>query len=536
MAFSIRSFSSLLGGGSSPDLTSWGVRRGNQFNPVTSNIKKPGTMNLYYNGSGNNKMNSKVDGEKIFSVIGTSLNKYMTRLDELGSYLESHITKTAVDVIKDAVVELFVLDNPNIISIPDDPVGEKAVNKILNDIQLGKHIVGDIADIIYYGSYSYSFGLNEKNQYELRYLKNPTRVVSGWKDAKLDSFYTYDLDNKMTMYSKDEVFSISTFDYKLDLDNNITSDRFKKIIGESERTNLELQQKRLEDERKSFNVRYLAGTPLYSNISNKVKEYILKDYLLSILSIKDLIQPIVLLVGMEKSTNLEEAVDLSRKVENIINQNVDMSFLEAKGLSVKELAMSLIDNIRVLPDYDSKLASMTDLNLDKLSDKIDRIRMDQMTIKEDIINSIGLPLDLFDGRSSRWESIKMSQRFESRIAYYVEMIEKSVILLAQNIYDKLKLPKKIDIEGKITCNLIDMESLQFMKKMSKMESLSEHLQRISDISNTLQMVEQSSIINVDELKKYIANSLNKLNDPELSKVIDPNKKVSQNDIGGGYGF
>lgn len=516
----IRTFANLVFG-STPNMTSWGARQGSPYAPVQSNIISPGSLNSTVGGG--------VDANKIYSIVGTSLTRYLERIDELTSYLEFHITKTSIDVIKDALMELIITDNPNIISLPDDPEAEADINRILNEMQLIKHITSDISELIYYGSYSYAMELTDDNKScKLRYLKNPTKVISTWKDSKLDSYFTYDMAGEMHEFNKNEIFSISTYDYKLDFDENISSDRLKQlnaeIEGEESKTRLNIAKEKEKKRITSYNKRYLAGTPLFGYITGKIKEYILKDYLLSILSIKDLIQPIILLVGLEKTTALEEGVDLTQKVESLINKNLDMSFMEARGLSVKELAMSLIDNIRVLPDYDSKLAGMTDLNLDKISEKIDRIRMDQQTIKEDLINAIGLPPDLFEGRASRWESIKMSQRFESKVSYYVDMINKSVVLLAENLYDRLKLSKKLDIEGKITSNLMDTDSLEYTKKVARMDTLAESVNRIADLANIVSGLEQNQLVEIKALKEYIKEGVKKFNDPAMAKMINPDKK------------
>nr|DAS09583.1 MAG TPA: portal [Bacteriophage sp.] len=516
----IRTFANLVFG-STPNMTSWGARQGSPYAPVQSNIISPGSLNSSVGGG--------VDAEKIYSIVGTSLTRYLERIDELTSYLEFHITKTSIDVIKDALMELIITDNPNIISLPDDPEAEADINRILNEMQLIKHITSDISELIYYGSYSYAMELTDDNKScKLRYLKNPTKVISTWKDSKLDSYFTYDMAGEMHEFNKNEIFSISTYDYKLEFDENISSDRLKQlnaeIEGEEAVTKLNVAREKSKRGVTSYDKRYLAGTPLFGYITGKIKEYILKDYLLSILSIKDLIQPIILLVGLEKTTALEEGVDLTQKVESLINKNLDMSFMEAKGLSVKDLAMSLIDNIRVLPDYDSKLAGMTDLNLDKISEKIDRIRMDQQTIKEDLINAIGLPPDLFEGRASRWESIKMSQRFESKVSYYVDMINKSIVLLAENLYDRLKLSKKLDIEGKITSNLMDTDSLEYTKKVARMDTLAESVNRIADLANIVSGLEQNQLVEIKALKEYIKEGVKKFNDPAMAKMINPDKK------------
>jgi hypothetical protein len=359
----IKAFSSLLTGTGltgSPG-ASFGSRSAG-YTPMVSNIKSGGYNSL--RGTG-------VDETKIYSVIGKSLNKYLERIDELETYIESSITRTSVDVIKDAVQELMT-NNLEIITIKEDPEAQKKINKILNDIQLVNHIQSDLFDIIYYGSYSYYFE-SLSNKFNIRYLKEPNKVISIWKNNRLQGYLTNSLDGNLKEFKSHELITISTNDYKLELEDDLGRDGFKELVDEI-----------LEDERfdpnkkvdekdeikfKSYDKRYLAGSPLFNSITGKIKEYILKDYLLSILSIKDLIQPIILLVSLEKSTVVEEGLDLALEVENLINQNLDLSFMEAKGLSVKELAMSLIDNIRVLPDYDGKLGGMANLDLDKLSEK-----------------------------------------------------------------------------------------------------------------------------------------------------------------------
>jgi len=118
----IRTFANLVFG-SSPNMTSWGARQGSPYAPVQSNIISPGSYNSSVGGG--------VDANKIYSIVGTSLTRYLERIDELTSYLEFHITKTSIDVIKDALMELIITDNPNIISLPDDPEAEADINEQL---------------------------------------------------------------------------------------------------------------------------------------------------------------------------------------------------------------------------------------------------------------------------------------------------------------------------------------------------------------------------------------------------------------------
>ena len=208
------------------------------------------------------------------------------------------------------------------------------VNNIFNHLHIGKHIKTNLRDIIYYGSYSFHLqeeisetkGDNIKTRtgvdddgipyakikkntkrakYKLRYLKEPHKVISVWKDNQVQSYITPMMNGDLVEFTPGEIVSITTADFTLDIDEHLYEDDLKRNTTD-------------ELGIKSYDKMSLGGTPLYNDITYKVKEYVLKDYLLSILSIKDLIQPLILLLGLEKTTSLSDGYDLTQKVEELI--------------------------------------------------------------------------------------------------------------------------------------------------------------------------------------------------------------------------
>lgn len=479
-------------------------------------------------------------------IVGKSLEKYMNRMDELDNYLESSVTRTILDIISDTVSELFTTTT-DIITLEGLEDEHKffeeelsMVNNIFNHLHIGKHIKTNLRDIIYYGSYSFHLqeevsetkGDNIKTKtgvdddgipyakikkntkrakYKLRYLKEPHKVISVWKDNQVQSYITPMMNGDLAEFTPGEIVSITTADFTLDIDEHLYEDDLRRNTTD-------------ELGIKSYDKMYLGGTPLYNDITYKVKEYVLKDYLLSILSIKDLIQPLILLLGLEKTTSLSDGYDLTQKVEELINRNVDMSFLESKNLSIKQLAQSLIDNIRVIPDYDNKLAMLQDLSLDRVNDKIDRMRADQGMVKEDIIGSTGMPYELFEGRATRWEAIKTSQRFTSKINYYSDSINNSLVHLAEYLFQKLTDVDFGKIKGKIKCNLVNKSILTESNNFNMMESMLEQASRLADLSDLIERTTQSSFISQPRLREYLRNALGKI-DGSMQDLIKTDEEI-----------
>lgn len=497
----LKSFSSILSSSSGGAYGS----RSNGYSPQMSNIKK---------GSYSTRTYKTVNTSNSYDIIGGSLDKYLNRIDEIKDFIESDLTKTVIDILKDTINDLMLVTDE--MAVIEDKVVSKRINQILNDLNIQSHIKSDMVDIIYYGNYSYSLKYDKKTKtYDIEYLYNPSKTITVYKDNRIQKYLLIGNEGGIYEVSDDEVFSISTNDYKLELSDS-------NLLGVSESQVSEDDDDKKEITIRSYKERYLGGTPLYNNISFKIKEFILKEYLISILSIKDLIQPIILLVSMEKSTKAEDAIDLALEVENLINQNVDLSFIESQGLGIKELVATLIDNIRVLPDYDSKLGSMNELNLDKITEKIEKIRDDQQTNKENIVTTLGIPTDLFQGTSSRWEAIKTSQRFNSKLNYYSDALNKSIYNLVYSImvkeYGRAKADKYIT---SVTINLVNKSILKDNSQSTQVESMKNQMADIGDLLDLYDRLVASDQIDKDKLGIYFNTAFNKI-DPNLKTILKDN--------------
>jgi hypothetical protein len=260
-----------------------------------------------------------------------------------------------------------------------------------------------------------------------------------------------------------------------------------------------------------------AGSPLFYNITGKIKEYLLKEQILALLSIKDLIQPLLLLIQLDKSTSVDEGNRLALNVENMINKYSDISSIISSNFGINSLIDALMNNIRVIPDYHSGMGNMNNIDLSKVTEKLNTIEQSQDTKKDIIMNTCCIPRALYSGESTKWDAIKSSQRLNSRIHSYA-------VGISDSIRDEALFITK-DMTGvelspsDITVNLFKKTDVDYNQSISGMEILSTVMQGISTIlTNCQQTIQEIKIIDPGKYAKYILDQL-KLIDPTVTEFM-----------------
>ena len=71
---------------------------------------------------------------------------------------------------------------------------------------------------------------------------------------------------------------------------------------------------------------------------------------------------------------------------------------------------------------------------------------------------------------------------------------------------------------------MDTDSLEYTKKVARMDTLAESVNRIADLANIVSGLEQNQLVEIKALKEYIKEGVKKFNDPAMAKMINPDKK------------
>lgn len=155
------------------------------------------------------------------------------------------------------------------------------------------------------------------------------------------------------------------------------------------------------------------------------------------------------MIHVDKGTSIEAANELTKKAENLINKYTDLSAVLSAQFGISDLIDALLNNVRVLPDYSSSMSNMGTVDLNKINQKIQEIRMELENVRDSVLNAMGIPGDIFTGRATKWEALKTSERLNSRINFYVSMLKSSIAEAAKivilNIYDDELDPDSIEV-------------------------------------------------------------------------------------------
>jgi hypothetical protein len=433
-----------------------------------------------------------------------ALSGYYTKLQELEFYKNTELTNIILTIYKDYITnyinqdfEIVTLDN----SVPEYEKLQKKLNTYFSQIKYTQALKENIDNYLYYKTYSFRVIWDEKDRcYKRLELENPNSVIQIRSEGNANK--------------TDLVISRNGNIIEVDA-NTIVSIGCNELILGNDITNKK-DNKNDEDTLIASDKLY-AAVPLYYMNSAKVKEYLLKDQLISLLSIKDLIQPLLLLLRTDGNTAPDEANKLALNVENMINKYSDLSTITGANFSISELMNMVVSNIRVIPDYGSSMGDLNSIDLSKLADKIQSVRGDQDSIKELILNGAAIPRSLYSGESTKWDAIKSSQRLANRINYYINDLKLSTRLEAVKF---LKWNANLDIDiSAVFCNLFKKTEADYNTELANSEIISSQLDQITRIfENITRTVKDQQILDPDEWMKYCKLKLLAI-DPELDKVI-----------------
>lgn len=477
-------------------------------------VLKTNILSLPGSSAGGSKLNMGLgNGARNGSPSSALANRHLLstfylKHQELKDYQSSELTRTALTIYKDYLIGYFT-DSPDIIElsedVPDREQAQAKINYVLNQIEYVNEVKEHLDDYLYYDGYSFKLGWDqEEAKWKKFTFANPCSIVQVNDGGVLPKSYLV-VSKQGVIYEVDPCSVMSFGRPQIDLENDMATDYF----GESEEDSL------------ICDVTLSSGNPLYFDNSAKVKEYLLKEQILSLLSIKDLVQPLLLLLRVDGNTAPDEANKLALNVENLINKYSDISSILGAQFSISELMDSLLNNIRVLPDNLSGMGDMNNIDLTKVTNKIQEIRGDQEGLKDGILTGIAIPRTLYAGDSTKWDAIKTSQRLASRISYFAGSLSYGVRLNACKIY---KLITNRDLALKdVKSNLFKKTDADYNTEQTNAEIISNLIQQIGQIiDNTQRTLKESSMIDPHGYSKWIKQKLLVI-DPELATVITDEK-------------
>ena len=458
------------------------------------------------------------------------LSSYYEKLAELKGYQLLDISKLATNFFADYIIN-FLADESNgaqLVTIMDDDGNKdetktERINDVLvKDIKIFDFIRDHIQDYVFYGGY-YSMLRNTRDElghlrFRIEELYDPISVVIKKKRVKEtdeieEVFLARSDENIIYEIPKKEMIYISNTALRLvnDLSSDWNDKHKKSWLHEKPKEGGKGTRDKVT--RKES---YQAAEPLFYSSIIKLKELVIKELLVSLISLRDLTSVQMFLLQFDKAVPLETANELCARATKLANNTNEISsFLTSQFDVVSFIENTLTQSAKFIPDYNSTLGSKNSmLPLDKLSDKLLDIMQTLDQCRNNVLSPLGLPSTILDSTSgSKWQVLQQSERANSRVASFMAGIKDSVTNLVCSIYETL-YGTELD-PSLIKLHISEKTSVEYNNQINQSESINGLVQGISNIIQTsLQTLDFASpLIDPEAYLTYIHN---------LLKDIDPN--------------
>lgn len=501
---------------------------GNSRVPLRSNVFSKGGSRGYspIGQTGNSRL---FDSQRQSPLLGNAtpsnrIGGYLERVDELKGYQLLDISKLATNFFADYVVNFLSDNGQQVVTILDDDGNNDEtvtdrINTILTkDIKIFDYIRDHIHDYVFFGEYFSMLQTTRDDTGHTRFvveeLYDPVSVVVKKKrnnEGVIEEvFLAKGDDGNLYEIPRNEAFYIGNLNLRLinDLSEGWKDKtNYKPKINESKNEN---RNKVIQKES------YSSGEPLFYSLILKVKELIIKELLVSLISLRDLSSVQIFLLQFDKSTPLEVANELCARTTKLANNTNELaSFLTSQFDVVSFIENSLTQSTKFVPDFNATLGNKNSmLPLDKLSDKLLDLMQNLDACRNNVLSPLGLPSTLLDSASgNKWAILQQSERANSRVAGFMDGIKDSVSNLVQTIY-RVLYNEDLD-PSRIKLHISEKTSVEYNNQINQSESINGLVTGITGVlQNALQTLDIASpLLDPKAFLSYIQN---------LIKDIDPN--------------
>lgn len=487
-------------------------------------------------------------GNSIVKIPQRTITSWLGISDELRTYELFSLIQNIMKLITDYVYLQIDFETDQFFTIDNDEKLTIKYNSFIRNLNIMSRLRGDIWDIIYFGNKSYALkkltkgsqttfefiDLIESNKILVKIekpIEGNSNLNMGRKSGKVGeiiSRYVVFADGAEVEVPVEDIISFGKFDFKLVDDytanrNSSLVDRSAVFQGVSNPLTVNGKGEELNVSLLYESSAYYATKSIFYSLTNKIKDYLVKDVLATILSIKDVLTPILLRLGVDL-TRASDTAELSKTVnelESKINDVIDESIVASGQLSLDEIIKGVLSTTRLIPDPGNLLSNMDEINMAPIKDKLNQIKEERQNSKDSVMDDLGIPADLFDGGSNQYEVLTRSQRYETTIStiltnlksIFITNILKLAKLSGNFSTDELKL-----LVG-AKCNVFKVSTIDITKRSQQIEqqqTLAQSLQSLIETYTSL--IKDNPIVIKEKALSKLRLGLAQI-DPEYSEMI-----------------
>lgn len=459
------------------------------------------------------------------------ISGYYERVDELKSYQLLDITKLATNFFSDYVINFLESGGQQLITIlgedgtTDDNKTERINDILIKDLKLMDYVREHIKDVVYYGQYS-SMILSSRDdfghlRFRLEELCDPISVITKKKRNKEggidETFLARGEDGKIYEIPKNQVITLGSINLRLinDLEESYKSGERKwelaKDEGEGSLGKILKQSS------------YLSGEPLFYSLILKLKELVIKELLVSLISLRDLSSVQLFLLQFDKSTPMETASELCARTTKLANTTNELaSFLTSQFDIPSFIENTLSQSAKFVPDYNSTIGNKNSMiPLDKLSDKLLDIMQNLDGCRSNVLSPLGIPSTILDSTSgSKWAILQQSERANSKVSSFMNGIKESVVSLVCTLHS-IVYGEDLD-PSLIKLHISEKTSVEYNNQINQSESIGGLMQGITGLLTTSLTTLEAAypLVDIEAFLNYVRNLIKDIDSDTEPLITD----------------
>lgn len=439
----------------------------------------------------NARIRNKVSSTNLGGFGDDSIDHFYKDLSELNTYKSAKICITAPGIIEE-YINKFRSNADDIVTIAfegDEIEESKSINNLFRSINFDKVFFGDkLHEYIYFGSELFLIRLPKSgdiSEAKIDNLRYPFSSIVHKTKSGSDLY----VNGERLETKGDEYFYVPLRIGKLDLE-----------LEDGKSVNFNGTSDLLRDES------WLASKPLFHGLVTELKLFILKDILTALIQIQDIISPNLLLANVDKNTSEEKATELATNIEQLINQYGDLTQLIASTADVTTLSQFILNNVRVYPDLLNILNGVNKLDFTRLTGKNQEIRNELDNTETQLINAVGLPIDLYRGNATnKYDALKQSDRLLAKVTSEMNTIDSSI---EDFCIDYLKGIGKYKNGIKVKVNLFDYSFIEGINSSYKYDTSTQYIRNIANLARDIKETLESTkdIFDTQKFYRYLTDN------------------------------
>lgn len=462
-----------------------------QVTSLRTNINSYGGRVISMRGLGSG-ISERVTSSNLGGFGDNSIDKFYRDLSETYQYRNAGMCKTSSGIIEEYITKFRTNSSDYVtISVDGKEIEESAkINSLLKAINFEKEFFDDkLNEYVLFGSELILAKVPKSGEITKATnvaIKFPFSSIVRESGAKTEIYVN---GEKLDLNPDEDYFYLPIRIGKLDLQleetqGGLTSNSTDSTIVDTQ---------------------WRASQPLFYGLNTELKLFILKDILTKLIQLQDIVAPNLLLTNVDKNTSEEKAIELSEEIEKLINQYGDLTQLISSNADINTISQFILNNVRVYPDLMGAINGTNKFDFTRLVGRGNEIRQDQSENEAQLINSIGIPIDLYRGQAAnKFDALRQSDRLLARVTSEMHSIDTS---LTKFCIDYLKSIGKYTGKEVVESNLFDYSFIEGINSSYKYEAQSQHIRNISqlakDIKDTLD--DTKDIFKTGDLYKYMLN-------------------------------